>query len=162
MTHTLENAVNSFHSASAQPVRTVLYVEDHPVNVQLMKAIFARRPDYRLVFAIDGESGMDAARRCKPDLLLLDINLPDCLGTELLQRMRAMRGWDNVPAVAVTAEHDFDTLGTTFCEMWPKPIRLQDTLNGLDRLLLDGEDDHDPMGTHTLRADPRSMAVGTM
>jgi CheY-like chemotaxis protein len=121
----------------AASTRCVLYVEDHPVNVELMQAIFTCRPDCALIVATDGESGMEAARRIKPDLLLLDINLPDCVGTELLERMRGLAGWDDVPAVAVTAEHGFDTDGTTFCERWPKPISLQDTLGNLDRLLLD-------------------------
>ena len=127
----------------AASMRCVLYVEDHPVNVQLMQAIFACRPDCTLIVATDGESGMEAARRIKPDLLLLDINPPDCDGTELLQRMRKLRDWDDVPAVAVTAEYGFDTDGTTFCEVWPKPIRLQDTLNSLDRLLVDIGNRHD-------------------
>ena len=122
------------------PPHCVLYVEDQPVNVQLMQAIFTRRPDYHLIVATDGESGMEAARRLKPDLLLLDINLPDCRGTELLQRMRKLRGWEDLPAVAVTAEHGFDTDSTTFCEMWPKPVRLQDTLDKLDRLLSAGDE----------------------
>jgi CheY-like chemotaxis protein len=131
----------------------VLYVEDHPVNIELMQAIFARRPEYTLVVATDGQSGMDAARRLRPDLLLLDINLPDCRGTGLLQRMRELNSFDDVPAVAVTGEHGFDTEGTTFCEMWPKPLRVTDTLSSLDRLLL-----HSGQGSGSAHAPDRCSA----
>jgi len=62
----------------------VLYVEDHPVNVEVMRAIFALRPDLTLDVAVDGASGLNAATRHAPDLLLLDLRLPDCHGTALL------------------------------------------------------------------------------
>jgi len=116
--------------------RFVLYVENQPVNVLLMEAIFQRRPNYQLVVANDGASGLEAARGFKADLLLLDIGLPDCRGTELLCRIRKLPGWKTVPAVAVTAKHGFDLDGTTFAERWAKPMDIRQALHDLDRLLL--------------------------
>jgi CheY-like chemotaxis protein len=128
--------VNPSPSASqAPPRRCVLYVEDHPVNVVWMEAVFRHRPQYELVVATDGASGIDAAQRIKPDLLLLDIGLPDCQGTELLHRIRQIGKCSEVPAVAVTADHSFDIAGSTFCDRWNKPVGLQDMLVNLDRLL---------------------------
>lgn len=112
----------------------VLYVEDHPVNVQLMQALFAHRPELELRVATTGEAGFQAAVQRPPDLLLLDLNLPDCHGTHLLARMRDQAGLSAVPAIAVTA--DMPRLeGTTFLELWQKPLDLQAILERLDQLL---------------------------
>lgn len=114
---------------------TVLYVEDHPVNVLLMQALVAKRPHTRLVVATNGEDGLRAAIAEQPRLLLLDLRLPDCNGVELLRRLREVGGLEQVPAVAVTAE---DTHGLTpggFVEVWHKPMDLHRTLARLDRLL---------------------------
>ncbi len=122
-------------AARAEPKRAVLYVEVQPAHVHLMRAIFSRRQDCALAVATDGRSGLLAAQVLRPDLLLLDINLPDTLGTLLLAQHRLMRGWAEIPAVAVTANHGFDIRGTTFCEIWPKPLEMRDTLLNLARLL---------------------------
>ncbi len=114
---------------------TVLYVEDHPVNVLLMQTVFELRPELDLVVAIDGASAMAAARDLHPALLLLDLRLPDCHGTELLQRMRDIPGWEDIPAVAVTAEAEFMPAGTTFCDVWHKPLRVPTLLARLDRMI---------------------------
>ncbi|HEX6707307.1 MAG TPA: response regulator [Albitalea sp.] len=122
-------------SCPRAPVHTVLYVEDHPVNVVLMEALFRRRPGARLRVATSGEDGLRAALEERPDLLLLDLRLPDCRGNELLQRLRALPGLAEVPAVAVTAEDTGDLAAQGFAEVWHKPMDLGYTLVRLDRLL---------------------------
>ena len=117
---------------------TVVYVEDQQVHVLLMQAVFIRRPDLRLLVATTGQEALALAEGLRPDLLLLDIRLPDCLGTELLPRLRRLRrlpGCREAPAVAVTAEHHFRTEGTGFVEVWSKPLRLQQALSRLAALL---------------------------
>jgi len=113
----------------------VLYVEDHPVNVLLMQTVFELRPELELVIAVDGATAMAAAQDLHPALLLLDLRLPDCHGTELLERMRALPGWEAIPAIAVTAEAEFIPDGTTFCDVWHKPLRVPTLLTRLDRVL---------------------------
>jgi CheY-like chemotaxis protein len=113
----------------------VLYVEDHPVNVLLMQTVFELRPELDLVIAIDGATAMEAARGLNPALLLLDLRLPDCHGTELLDRMRSIPGWEAIPAIAVTAEAEFIPEGTSFCDVWHKPLRVPTLLTRLDRVL---------------------------
>ena len=113
----------------------VLYVEDHPVNVLLMQTVFELRPELELVVAIDGSSAMAATTHLKPSLLLLDLRLPDCHGTELLERMRNVPGWEEIPAVAVTAEAEFMPAGTSFCDVWHKPLRVPTLLTRLDRMI---------------------------
>jgi CheY-like chemotaxis protein len=113
----------------------VLYVEDHPVNVLLMQTVFELRPELELVIAVDGASAMAAARHLHPSLLLLDLRLPDCHGTELLERMRGVPGWERIPAIAVTAEAEFMPSGTSFSDVWHKPLRVPTLLTRLDRVL---------------------------
>jgi CheY-like chemotaxis protein len=124
------------HTASPSDTAfTVLYVEDHPVNVLLMEALLSRRPRLRLVVATNGECGWRAAVEHRPDLLLLDLRLPDCHGTDLLKRLRGVPGLAEVPAVAVTAEDGADLAGSGFCEVWQKPMDLYAARRRLDRLL---------------------------
>ncbi|HJW10251.1 MAG TPA: response regulator [Albitalea sp.] len=115
--------------------RTVLYVEDHPINVLLMRAVFARRPALQLAVATTGAEGLCLATLQPPDLLLLDLRLPDCHGSELLRRMRAEPALCDVPAIAVTAEDPGPPIGDCFDEVWQKPLDLKSMLQRLDHWL---------------------------
>ncbi len=115
--------------------RTVLYVEDQPINAMIMSALFERRPDLQLVVAETGEKALHLAHALQPALLLLDLQLPDCHGSELLPRLRQLPGYAGVQAVAVTADIDFDIHSSGFGEMWPKPMDLKQVLDRLDALL---------------------------
>src|SRR5689334_16673186 len=103
------------HETDDLAPREVLYVEDHPTNVQLMRAIFKRRPQLKLVVAFDGGEALTLAARMEPALLLLDLRLPDCHGVQLLHELRQREGWDAIPAIAVTAEPGFRMQDTGFC-----------------------------------------------
>jgi CheY-like chemotaxis protein len=129
----------------------VLYVEDHPVNVLLMQTVFELRPELELVVAIDGESAMATTTRLQPSLLLLDLRLPDCHGTDLLERMRKVSGWEEIPAIAVTAEAEFMPAGTSFCDVWHKPLRVPTLLTRLDRVLVPKAMRGDPPGAGMAR-----------
>jgi len=127
-------------NATAPPlpsVPTAFYVEDQPVNAMLMSALFDRRPGYRLVLADSGRHALQVAAdiTTPPTLLLLDLRLPDCHGNELLGWLRRLPGWSAAPAVAVTAEVDFRIAGTTFDEVWHKPLDLGSMLGRLDTFL---------------------------
>ena len=114
--------------------RPVLYVEDQPLNVEAMQAVFAYLPDYRLVAAGDGRSALLRAEAEPPALLLLDLGLPDMDGTELLLRLRALPDLARTPAVAVTAAAPHDLLATTsFLDVWTKPLRIARVLQGVER-----------------------------
>jgi len=112
--------------------RPVLYVEDHPVNAMLMKALFERRPELKLVVADSGEQALDLIADLRPVLLLLDLRLPDCHGTQLLPLLQ--RHVADVPAVAVTADDDFDIVDSGFAELWAKPLHLDRVLERVDAL----------------------------
>lgn len=113
----------------------VLYVEDQPVNSLLMSALFERVPDCDLVPADCGRRALEVAQGLYPSLLLLDLRLPDIHGTELLPRLRHVHGCEQVPAVAVTAEHGFEIEGSGFDELWRKPLNLLSVLERVEGYL---------------------------
>ncbi len=82
---------------------TLLYVEDNEVNRLLMSELVQRHPGLRLLMAETALDGLALARRERPDLLLLDLNLPDQDGCTLLAALRADPSTAQIPALAVTA-----------------------------------------------------------
>jgi CheY-like chemotaxis protein len=120
---------------ASPPVRQVLYVEDQPVNVMLMEAVFEQRPDLRLVVATDCTEARALAPRIRPELLLLDLRLPDGNGHELLPQLRQRPGWSQLGAIAVTAEPEIEPHATGFDELWPKPLDLDLVRRRLDSWL---------------------------
>jgi CheY-like chemotaxis protein len=113
----------------------VLYVEDHPVNVLVMRGLFGQRPDLELHVAASGAQALDLARRMSPALLLVDLGLPDIDGRQLLPLLRGLPGCEAVPAVAVTADATYTPDGREFRELWPKPLDFGRVLARLDALL---------------------------
>ncbi|MFL6631600.1 MAG: ATP-binding protein [Massilia sp.] len=88
--------------APAQP-STVLYIEDNPANLKLVQEIVRFRPDLRLVSAPDGHFGLSLARSQKPDIILMDLNLPGLSGFEVLAQLRREPETARIPAIAVSA-----------------------------------------------------------
>lgn len=115
--------------------RTVLYVEDQPVNALLMAAILERRPELDLVVARTGEEALCLAAGLCPALLLLDLGLPDCHGSRLLGLLRALPGCETAPAVAVTCDVNYAIEERGFCDLWPKPLDVDAVLTRLDALV---------------------------
>ena len=84
---------------------TVLYIEDNLVNIELMQSFFTRlRPGVTLVSSMLGELALDLAREHTPHLILLDVNLPDVDGDEVLRRLRADERTRSIPVVIVSAD----------------------------------------------------------
>ena len=87
-----------------EPVRrSLLYIEDNPSNMRLVRRALATRPELRLLEAVDGEAGLELARNEHPDLILLDLNLPGRDGLSILREMRADADLSAIPVIAVTA-----------------------------------------------------------
>jgi len=125
----------SIRSVVEAPRPVVLYVEDHPVNAMLMQAVFARMPHIRLVLATSGQDALDKVAELQPALLLLDLHLPDCHGTQLLARLRKLAQTAQVRAVAVTADSLFDCSTSDFDELWTKPLDLTLVMNRVNSLV---------------------------
>ncbi|MDP6788173.1 MAG: ATP-binding protein, partial [Rhodospirillales bacterium] len=90
-------------SSDEGAAHTVLYIEDNPDNVLLMESIIERVGDAVLLSAPDAEMGIEIARIEKPDLILMDIDLPGMNGIEALKHLRNMAETKDIPVIAVTA-----------------------------------------------------------
>ena len=116
----------------------VLCVEDNPVNLQLVRELLALRPAVRLATAVDGGSGLAAALNEPPDLVLLDLQLPDIDGVEVMRRLRADPRTAGCRIVALSADampdHIETALAAGFDGYWTKPIQFDRFLAGIDGL----------------------------
>ena len=81
---------------------TILYIEDNPANRLLVRRVL-EAADYVIIEAEDGASGLEMAEQSIPDLILLDINLPEIEGYEMVDRLRDKPNLASVPIVALTA-----------------------------------------------------------
>ncbi|MCU0964580.1 MAG: PAS domain S-box protein [Burkholderiaceae bacterium] len=118
---------------------TVLYVEDNPVNVLLMEAMLGQQTRLRLISADLPDAGLQLAHEQRPDLVLLDIQLPGMDGYEVLRRLRADEGTRNIPVIAVSANAmpaDIERgLAAGFDDYLTKPIDQRLLVATLQRLL---------------------------
>ena len=114
----------------------MLYVEDNAVNVLVVRELVALRPNIRLHVRVDGRSGVAAALRDQPDLVLVDMQLPDIDGYEVLRRLRAQRLTAAADrAVGQRHARRGGACGAAgFDDYWTKPIDVDQFLSGLDRL----------------------------
>jgi CheY-like chemotaxis protein len=86
--------------------RTVLYIEDNPDNVLLVERLLEQRPGVRLLSATLGQAGLALAREYRPDVILLDLHLPDMEGTAVLRALRQDPALRHIPVIVVSAESD--------------------------------------------------------
>src|SRR6185295_11472456 len=116
--------------------RTLLYVEDNPANLQLVEQIVARRPDIRLLSARTGPLGIELARSSRPDVILMDINLPGMSGIKAMQILRADSATAHIPVVALSANaipRDIERgLEAGFFRYLTKPIKIKEFMETLD------------------------------
>jgi CheY-like chemotaxis protein len=89
---------------SDQPAgRTLLCVEDNPANLKLIKLFIAGYPYMRLLTAVNGNSGIRIARASRPEVILMDINLPDISGFKALEILRSDPATAHIPVIALSA-----------------------------------------------------------
>jgi PAS domain S-box-containing protein len=89
--------------AAKEKVHTILYVEDNQANLALVSRILKGHPDLRLLSAPNAETGIEMATKHRPDLILMDINLPDMSGFEAFKCLRNMEGTKEIPVIAISA-----------------------------------------------------------
>ena len=83
---------------------TLLYVEDNLANLSLVETILARRSRWRLIPALQGGLGIEMAREHRPDVILLDLHLPDLAGDEVLRQLRADPRTATIPVIIISAD----------------------------------------------------------
>ena len=123
---------------------TILYIEDNPANLDLVATILERRPGTTLLRATRGEVGLRLASDQLPDLILLDLHLPDMNGKEILSRLRAETRTASIGVIVMSSEQrtepspELTALGIS--GFLPKPIDVNGFLEHVDRTLAEGGD----------------------
>ena len=125
--------------AANATIRTLLYVEDNPANLMLVEDLIARRADLRMLTALDGITGVALARTEKPDVILMDINLPGISGIKAMKLLAADPTTTNIPVIALSANaipRDIKVgLEAGFFRYLTKPIKVNEFMDTLDAAL---------------------------
>jgi PAS domain S-box-containing protein len=117
----------------------VLLIEDNLANLTLIEKALGRREGVRLLAAMHGTLGLDLAREHHPDLVLLDLHLPDQSGIEVLKRLRGDPSTSDIPVIVVSADRSsgqadaMRELGAV--DYLSKPFDLRDLLHSVDSAL---------------------------
>jgi PAS domain S-box-containing protein len=123
--------------ASSQ--RSLLYVEDNPANLALVEQLIARRSDLKLLTAVDAHLGISTAQICKPDVILMDINLPGLSGFGALKILANDPLTAHIPVMALSANampRDIAKgLDAGFFRYLTKPIKVNEFMDALDLAL---------------------------
>ncbi|MFN2581306.1 MAG: ATP-binding protein [Candidatus Dormibacteria bacterium] len=131
--------VDGERGVPASAKRTVLYVEDNLATISLMEEIFAMRPHIHLITAMQGGLTLDLAREHNPDLVILDLHLPDIPGDEVLRRLRDDPRTSDIPVVMFSAdatERQVKRLLAAGAHAYlTKPAKVKEFLGTLDEVL---------------------------
>jgi len=134
-----DDSLRRFGDDGATGSATVLYIEDNLSNLELMEHIPAFRPRVKLIPAIAARVGLTLARDHAPDLILLDLNLPDMRGDEVLQRLRNDERTAAIPVVVISADATPGQiqrlLGQGARDYLTKPLQVRRVLEMLGREL---------------------------
>ena len=117
----------------------ILYVEDNQDNLRLVERLIERRPELRLLSAMTGRLGVELARRYRPDVILMDINLPDISGLEAMGILRRDPATAHVPVIAISANAMPDDIEkghrAGFVHYLTKPIKVDEFTTTLNMAL---------------------------
>ena len=114
----------------------MLYIEDNVANLILVERIVAHRPDLRIIPAMQGRLGLDLARQQRPEIILLDLHLPDTDGEHVLQQLRDDPITRSIPVIIISADAtttQIQRLQTAGASAYiTKPINVRELLRLLD------------------------------
>lgn len=119
---------------------TILYIEDNQSNIELIEQIIAtKRPNIHLVTNLNGKDATALAKKLKPNLILLDLNLPDLHGSEVIKLLKSEQDINKIPVVIISADalpnqiNELMSLGAS--HFLTKPIDVKDFLKTIDTFL---------------------------
>jgi PAS domain S-box-containing protein len=134
-----EEGVDARARASSDAPYTLLCVEDNPANLMLVEKLLERRPDIQLLVATDGIRGIEKARAARPDVILMDINLPGISGLIALGILAEDPETASIPVIALSANAmpgDIEKgLAAGFFRYLTKPIKVKEFMDTLDSAL---------------------------
>ncbi len=129
----------SHNKTDISAVHTILYIEDNPANLRLVQQILSRLSDMKMLAAHAPAQGIELAGEQQPDLILLDINLPDMDGYEVLKTLRENTVTRHIPVIAISANamaKDIESgLEAGFDDYITKPIDVSNLLHKLENTL---------------------------
>jgi CheY-like chemotaxis protein len=155
-------AVADADDRAAQPdmteaTGTVLCIDDNPVNLALLVALLEDRPGLQVVTTTEPLRGLALANELRPDLVLLDIQLPDIDGLEVLRRLRSNAATAGIPVIAVSADAMpamvQRCLAAGFADYVTKPVDADRLLDAVDHELA-GRTLPEPMAQEAVRTKP--------
>jgi len=118
---------------------TILYIEDNLANFELIKQVLSEEKQIALVWAMQGSTGLDLARQQQPDLILLDLHLPDMHGHDILTQLRGEEATRDIPVVIISADatsEQIERLQAAGVDGYlTKPLDLTELLDTLDTIL---------------------------
>ena len=125
-------------SSPSAAARHVLYVEDDRINIVLLEEVFRLMPGWTLDIAETGAQAMEALSRVTPSLVLMDMNLPDMNGLQLMALVRAEPRFATLRCIALSADVMDDqrqrARAAGFEDYWLKPIDVRQLRTALERL----------------------------
>ncbi len=136
---TTHSKVSQNTDQKAGGVMSILYVEDNPVNIELMENILKTWSDIEIISTHTGELGLEIAKAKRPDLVILDINLPGINGITLLKQFKASPTIKAIPIIALSAvagQKDVERgLEAGFQAYLAKPINVMQTTEAIKNAL---------------------------
>jgi PAS domain S-box-containing protein len=137
--NSIEEPARSMQADAVGRVHTILCIEDDPSNLRLIERILANRPGMRLLKAIQGRMGLDLAREHHPDLIVVDVHLPDIPGDHVIRSLRNGPATARTPVIVTSADSTpkqrkrLMAAGAT--EYLPKPLNVKRFLAAVDEAL---------------------------
>jgi two-component system response regulator VicR len=120
-------------------VHRAVYIEDEQEMIDLVKLILSRKR-FEVIGANGGREGLDAVRKNSPDVILLDLMMPDMDGWEVYQQLKADESTRNIPVIVITAKaQNIDKVLALHIakvdDYIPKPFTPKDLLDSIERVL---------------------------
>lgn len=124
--------------------KKILIVEDNPLNMRLLEMVL-RAKNYTLLKATDGEEALDIAMRERPDLIIMDMQLPKMNGLEVTRKLREAPTFNHTPIIAITAyvmKGDKERVIESGCDAYlSKPINTRQLPEMIAGMLLQRQKD---------------------
>lgn len=129
-----------------EAVRRAVYIEDEQEMIDLVKLILSRKR-FEVIGANGGREGLDAVRKNKPDVILLDLMMPDMDGWEVYQQLKADESTRDIPVIVITAKaQNIDKVLALHIakvdDYIPKPFTPKDLLDSIEKVLQIQQTDH--------------------
>jgi CheY-like chemotaxis protein len=127
--------MSSTQDQNQNPQRTLLYIEDNPANLLLVEQLIAERSNLKLLIAVNGYQGVKMACTHKPDIILMDINLPDINGLEAMKILHENLETVQIPVIALSSnafpKQIKEGLKAGFFRYLTKPYKINELMNAI-------------------------------